>query len=75
MIDSYAFQWLITLPLELVAASITLQYWGQPLGHRAIWITIFLAGLAIINIFGVKGWANVEATLSLIKVVAIIGFL
>ncbi|KAH9221852.1 amino acid permease/ SLC12A domain-containing protein [Leptodontidium sp. 2 PMI_412] len=72
---NYAFQWLVTLPLELVAATITLQYWGQPLGHRSVWITIFLLSLATINIFGVRGWANVEAGLSIIKVVAIVGFL
>ncbi|KAG4436123.1 hypothetical protein IFR05_008402 [Cadophora sp. M221] len=72
---NYAFQWLVTLPLELVAATITLQYWGQPLEHRSVWIKIFLLSLAAINIFGVRGWANVEAGLSIIKVVTIVGFL
>ncbi|RDL38893.1 uncharacterized protein BP5553_03233 [Venustampulla echinocandica] len=72
---NYAFQWLITLPLELIASSITLQYWGEPLRHRSAWITLFLAGLAIINISGVTGFANVEAALSVMKVVAVVGFM
>jgi len=71
---SYVFQWLVTLPLELVASSITLQYWGHPLQH-AVWVTIFLVGIVVINIFGVKGYADVEATLSVMKVVAIVGFM
>lgn len=71
---SYTLQWLITLPLELVAASITLQYWSQPL-HHSVWVTLFLVGIVTINIFGVKGFANVEATLSIVKVVAIVGFM
>jgi amino acid transporter len=71
---SYVFQWLVTLPLELVASSITLQYWEQPL-HHAVWVTIFLFGIVVINIFGVKGYADVEATLSVMKVVAIVGFM
>jgi len=72
---SYVFQWLITLPLELVASSITLQYWGQPLGHHAVWVTMFLFGIVVINVFGVKGFADVEAALSVMKVVAIVGFM
>jgi amino acid transporter len=64
----------VTLPLELVASSIILQYWGQPLDH-AVWVTIFLIGIVVINVFGVKGYGNVEATLSIIKVVAIVGFM
>lgn len=72
---SYAFQWLVTLPLELVASSITLQYWGKPLGHHWVWVTIFLIGIATINVFGVKGYANAEATFSTMKVVAVAGFM
>lgn len=73
--NSYAIQWLVTLPLELIASSITLQYWGQPLGHHWVWVTIFLVSISIINISGVKGFANVEAGLSIMKVTAIVGFM
>lgn len=72
---SYVFQWLVTLPLELVAATLTMQYWGTPLQFRFPWVMIFLFGLVIINIFGVKGWGNVEAAFSLMKVAAIVSFM
>lgn len=68
-------QWLLVLPLELVASSITLQYWGQPPKYHAAWVTLFLVAISVINLFGVKGFANVEATLSLIKTTAIVGFM
>lgn len=69
------FTWLITLPLELVAASITLQYWG--LEHRwlPLFITIFLLLIVLINIAGVRGFGTAEAILSIVKVLAIIGFM
>lgn len=72
---SYTFQWLVTLPLELVAASITIRYWGSPLKHHAAWVTIFLVAIAGINHVGAKFYADVEAFLSICKVVAVIGFL
>jgi amino acid transporter len=73
--SSYVFQWLITLPLELVASSITLQYWGNPLKNHASWVTIFLALIITINILGVQRFADFEAGFSVMKVVAIIGFM
>lgn len=42
-IVSYAISWLICLPLEIVAASITISYWeGSREVHPAVWVTIFL---------------------------------
>jgi amino acid transporter len=63
------------MPLELVAASITLQYWGNPLKHHDIWVTIFLILIVLLNIFGVKLFADAEVVLSLMKVIAIVGFM
>lgn len=73
--SSYVFQWIVTLPLELVAATIVLQTWGEPVPQPFIWVLIFIVALTVINIFGVKGYGNVEATLSIVKVGAIIGFM
>jgi len=73
--NSYVFQWLITLPLELVASSITLQYWGNPLKNHASWVTIFLVLIVAINILGVKRFADFEAGFSVMKVLAIVGFM
>jgi len=68
-------QWLITLPLELVASSITLQYWGNPLKKNASWVTIFLFLIIVINVMGVKKFADFEVVFSIIKVSAIVGFM
>lgn len=71
---SYALQWLSVLPLEIIAASLTIGYWNDTL-TRAIFVTIFLTVIILINMFGVKGYGEAEFTFSLIKVIAVIGFM
>jgi yeast amino acid transporter len=71
---SYALQWLCVLPLEIIAASITIGYWDASL-TRAIFVTIFLAFIIGINMFGIKGFGEAEFIFSIIKVVAVIGFM
>lgn len=71
---SYAMQWLIVLPLEIVAASITIEYWNSPIS-KAVWVTIFWILIVVINLFGVKGYGEAEFVFSLIKVIAVIGFM
>uniref|UniRef100_A0A0D6R0W7 Amino acid permease/ SLC12A domain-containing protein n=1 Tax=Araucaria cunninghamii TaxID=56994 RepID=A0A0D6R0W7_ARACU len=73
---NYALQWLIVLPLEIVAASITLQFWsGSRDVNPAAWVTIFLFVIIVINFFGVKGYGEAEFVFSIIKVIAVIGFI
>lgn len=67
-------QWLTILPLEIIAASLTIGYWDESL-TRAIFVTIFLATIVTINMFGVKGYGEAEFTFSLVKIVAVIGFM
>ena len=74
IIHSYALQWLSVLPLEIIAASLTIGYWNDTL-TRAIFVTIFLTVIILINMFGVKGYGEAEFTFSLIKVIAVIGFM
>lgn len=71
---NYALQWLIVLPLEIMAASITIEYWTVEINH-AIFVTIFLLLIIGINLFGVKGYGEAEFVFSLIKVIAVIGFI
>ena len=71
---NYALQWLVVLPLEIVAASITIDYWGSPISN-AVWVTIFLTVIVSINLFGVKGYAEAEFVFAIIKVIAVIGFM
>lgn len=53
----YALSWLIILPFELTAASITIQYWNSTL-NVGIFIAIFLVALCVIQIFGVRGYGE-----------------
>lgn len=71
---NYALQWIIVLPLEIIAASMTVTYWNEELDH-AIFVTIFLVITIVINMFGVKGYGEAEFAFAIIKVIAIIGFI
>ncbi len=71
---NYALQWLIVLPLELVAASITIQFWNSTINPVA-WVSIFFVLIVAINFFGVKGYGEAEFIFSTVKVVAVIGFI
>lgn len=67
-------QWLTILPLEIIAAALTLRYWDENL-TRAIFVTIFLIVIIIINLCGVKGYGEAEFIFSIIKVIAVISFM
>ena len=71
---NYAMQWLVVLPLEVVAASITVNYWHSHVSPAA-WVAIFLTIIITINLFGVKGYGEAEFLFSIIKVIAVIGFI
>jgi len=69
-------QWLVVLPLEIVAASITLGFWpGAENTNNAAWVTIFLVVIVCINFFGVRGYGEAEFVFAIIKVIAVIGFI
>lgn len=70
----YALSWLTVLPFELIAASITIEFWRDDI-HMAVWVTVFLVALIIVQFFGVRGYGEVEFVLSLIKICACIGFI
>lgn len=71
---NYGIQWLIVFPLELVAASMTVQYWNKDI-NAAAWVAIFYTVVMAINMFGVKGYGEAEFIFSIIKVIAVIGFI
>lgn len=73
---NYAINWLIVLPLELTAAGITLQFWEGAQGVRiSVWITVFLVAVTAVNLFGVRGYGEVEYVLGIMKVIAVMGFI
>lgn len=66
--------WLVVLPLELTAAGITISYWNSGI-NVGVFITIFLILLTAINLAGVRGYGEAEFVFSIIKVVAVVGFI
>ncbi|RDW71523.1 amino acid permease-2 [Coleophoma cylindrospora] len=75
---NYSLNWLVVLPFELTAAGVTIAFWTDSMEHPVnvgVWITIFLVLVVVINLFGVRGYGEVEFALGLIKVLAVIGFI
>ncbi len=73
---NYWMQWFIVLPLELVAASIVINYWDpNNMITPGVWIIVFLVLIAIINLFGVRGYGEFEFGASMIKIITVIGFI
>lgn len=74
---NYCLQWLILLPMELVAASMTFKFWPTISGYLQDYmvITIFYAIIIIMNSFSVKYYGIFEVCFSLLKVAAIVIFL
>lgn len=70
---NYAIFWVIVLPLELVACSMTIKFWESSINSVA-WVAIFYVFIMILNLCGNKGFGEAEFIFSIIKVVAIIGF-
>ncbi|KAI1437718.1 amino acid permease/ SLC12A domain-containing protein [Xylaria sp. CBS 124048] len=70
----YAISWLTILPFEIIAASATIGFWRDDI-NQAVWVTTFLVALTIIQVFGVRGYGEVEFVLSIIKIAACIGFI
>ena len=72
---NYAIQWLVVLPLEIVAASITVNYWGTDKKYRDGFVALFWLVIVVINLFGVRGYGEAEFVFSIIKVTCVIGFI
>lgn len=70
----YALMWLIVFPLELVAATMCITYWNDNINPVA-WVAIFYVVVVAINFVGVKGYGEAEFILTIVKVVAIVGFI
>ncbi|KAF2162029.1 hypothetical protein M409DRAFT_58491 [Zasmidium cellare ATCC 36951] len=70
----YSLGWMITLPYELTAASITIAFWNDKI-DSAVWVGVFLAALLLIQVFGVRGYGEVEFILAMVKVIPCIGFI
>jgi amino acid transporter len=73
---NYVFQWAIVLPLELVVAGITVQYWdGAKPVNLAVFITVFWVFIILINVWGTLGYAEEEFWSSCLKLSATVIFM
>ncbi|KAJ8116913.1 hypothetical protein OPT61_g1762 [Boeremia exigua] len=74
---NYALQWLVVLPLEIVAATFTIEYWTKDnhVINNNVYVTLFLILIVVINLFGVKGYGEAEFVFAIIKITAVIGFI
>ncbi|KAL2710768.1 General amino-acid permease GAP1 [Kluyveromyces marxianus] len=70
---NYMLQYLVVLPLEIVVASITVEYWQTPDRYKSGFVALFYVVIVIINFFGVKGYGEAEFLFSFIKVITIGG--
>jgi len=70
----YALGWLTVLPFEISAAGLTIDFWRTDI-NIGVWIAVFLTILAGVQVFGVRGYGEVEFALSLIKIVGVLGFI
>lgn len=68
-------QWLVVLPLEIVAATITIEYWSDGSINNDAWVAVFLVLIIVINLFGVRGYGEAEFVFAIIKVIAIVGYI
>ncbi|KAJ4244745.1 Amino-acid permease inda1 [Fusarium torreyae] len=71
---NYVMQWAFVLPLELTVCGTVIQYWA-PDTSVAIWVSVFLALIILINVFGTLGYAEEEFWASLLKLSATIIFM
>jgi yeast amino acid transporter len=72
---NYILQWWGTLPLEISAAAITLQYWDASLQLPGF-VTLFLGFVAFVNlVFGTRGYGESEVFFSFLKASAVVIFI
>lgn len=71
---NYVLQWAVVLPLELVVAGMTVAYWNEDISV-AVWVSLFLGAIILLNVFGTLGFAEAEFWASVLKLGAVITFM
>lgn len=70
---NYSLFWLVVLPLELVAASLTINFWHSDI-NNVVWVSIFYVMIIGLNLCGTAGFAHTELFAAVIKILGIVGF-
>lgn len=71
---NYVMQWAVVVPLELTVAGLTVEYWQVDV-NVAVWITVFLVIIILLNVFGVLGYGEEEFWSSVLKLAATVIFI
>ncbi|KAH8428997.1 proline permease PrnB [Aspergillus melleus] len=64
----------ILVPYEIVAASMVIEYWNSGV-HLAVWISIMLVVIVLLNFLPVRFYGETEFWFSGIKIITLIGLL
>ncbi|CDO76055.1 hypothetical protein BN946_scf184696.g7 [Trametes cinnabarina] len=68
------YNWIIILPAEISAAAVVINYWNKTVNDAA-WITMCLAVVIILNVFGAGAYGEAEFIFCSVKVITIVGLL
>ncbi|KZO96982.1 amino acid permease [Calocera viscosa TUFC12733] len=71
---NYWYNWIIILPAELSAAAVLINYWTTSV-NNAVWVTICLIVVFVINMFGAGVYGECEFWFASIKVLTITGLI
>ncbi|KAF9067958.1 APC amino acid permease [Rhodocollybia butyracea] len=70
---NYYLQWVISIPLEITVAGITVQYWTDKIPIAAL-ITMFWVIIIIVSVFGTLGYAEEEFWSSCLRLLIVVMF-
>ncbi|KAJ7141220.1 amino acid permease/ SLC12A domain-containing protein [Mycena epipterygia] len=71
---NYWYNWIMTLPAELSAASVLINFWNESV-NNAVWITIIMIVVIGINLCGAGVYGEAEFIFASIKVITITGLI
>ncbi|KAJ7283484.1 amino acid permease [Mycena rebaudengoi] len=71
---NYWYNWIIVLPAELSAAAVLINFWN-PGVNSAVWITVVMVVVIIINLFGAGVYGEAEFIFASVKVITIVGLI
>nr|ODN96764.1 AAT family amino acid transporter [Cryptococcus depauperatus CBS 7855] len=71
---NYWYSYAMTIPTELVAASIVISYWDSTT-NAAVYITVCLIAVWVVNLFGARVYGETEFWFSSIKVITIVALI
>ncbi|CCK72302.1 amino acid transporter TAT1 KNAG_0J02210 [Huiozyma naganishii CBS 8797] len=69
----YTIQWMIVLPLQLVTAAMTIQFWNVGVNLDVFVLASFVV-VVLINLGGARGYVEAEFFCNLCKIVMLTGF-